>query len=139
KRFAALAPLLDGIMPAHVVYPAVGEQPACFARRWLQDILRVELAFEGVIFSGDLTMAGPHAEGARTRRVDAALTSGCDMLLVCNDRAASEQALGHVQRVCMQPSVRPRAMLARRHVNADYMVRPDWQASVGLLRDAGLL
>ena len=139
KPFAALAPLLDGIMPAHVVYPAVDEQPAGFSRRWLQDILRGELAFEGVIFSDDLTMAGAHAVGDMTRRVDAALASGCDMLLVCNDRAAAEQALGHVQRVGMQPSVRPRAMLARRHVNADYKARPDWQASVGLLRDAGLL
>lgn len=139
QPFAALAPLLDGIMPAHVVYPAVDSLPAGFSRRWLQDILRAELGFRGVIFSDDLTMAGAHAVGGMAERVDAALASGCDMLLVCNDRAAAEQALVHAQHIGMQPSLRARGMLASSNPGIDYKAQPRWRQSVELLQGAGLL
>lgn len=79
---------LDAVMPAHVVYSQVDQQPAGFSAFWLQDILRHQLHFEGVIFSDDLTMEGAGVIADMGKRALVALEAGCTALLVCNQRPA---------------------------------------------------
>jgi len=88
---------LDAVMPAHVVYPAVDPQPAGFSARWIQDILRARLGFTGAVFSDDLCMAGARVVGDVAASALAALAAGCDFVLVCNDSAAADQVLEHLQ------------------------------------------
>lgn len=84
---------LEAIMPAHVIYEQVAPDLAGFSSFWLQTELRGRLNFQGVIFSDDLGMAATEAQGGFSDRAHAAISAGCDMVLVCNNRPAAEEVV----------------------------------------------
>ena len=90
--------LLGGIMPAHVIYPALCSSPAGYSRYWLQTVLRGETGFDGVIFSDDLSMAAAHSAGSVEQRLESAIVAGCDMLLVLNAPEDALRAADYLER-----------------------------------------
>jgi len=89
----AIAAGLAGVMPAHIVYVRADPQPASYSRFWLQEVLRRQLEFDGLILSDDLAMEGARFAGAPVERARAALAAGCDMVLFCQDPAAQDALL----------------------------------------------
>jgi beta-N-acetylhexosaminidase len=83
-----LGTALTSVMPAHVIYPKVDARPAGFSDKWLGDILRGQLRFDGAVFSDDLSMAGARVLDGQpispTEAAVAALNAGCDLVLLCN-------------------------------------------------------
>lgn len=90
---AMIASGIEGLMPAHIVFPEVDEMPVGFSPIWLNDILRQQLKFKGMIFSDALDMAGAKLAGNYLGRTQAALQAGCDMALICNNRAGVIEVL----------------------------------------------
>jgi beta-N-acetylhexosaminidase len=123
-------------MAAHVVFPAVDEKPASLSRRWIDGVLRGELGFQGAIFADDLSMKGAAAFGDIATRAGLAIAAGCDVLPVCNDRAATLELLDSMRGV---PDPVSRMRLVRLHGReaGDFslVADPRWQKAVTAARE----
>ncbi|HUH87925.1 MAG TPA: beta-N-acetylhexosaminidase [Pusillimonas sp.] len=120
--------VLPSVMPAHVIYSSVDPNPAGFSPYWIQTMLRGNLAYDGVVFSDDLTMEGATVAGDILARAQAALGAGCDMVLVCNRPDLADDLLARLQHQPSPESVqRIRRLMPRQ-------AAPDWQTLQGLAR-----
>lgn len=120
---------VDALMPAHVIYPDVDNKSVGFSSIWLQQILRTKLGFNGVIFSDDLSMEAASSIGGYVERAEAAQQAGCDMLLVCNNRAACIDVIARSNiKIDATSSARLQRMLKTRHSNwSDMKKQSLWQ------------
>jgi beta-N-acetylhexosaminidase len=127
---------LPAVMVAHVVFPAVDEKPASLSRRWIDGVLRGDLAFQGAIFADDLSMKGAAEFGDIATRSSLALAAGCDVLPVCNDRAATLELLDSIRG---NPDPVSRMRLVRLHGReageASLAADPRWHSAVAAARE----
>lgn len=118
---------LDSVMAAHVIYECIDCNTAVFSRKWI-DYLRNDIAFDGAVFTDDLSMAGAGVAGDMLARVDLAYSAGCDMPLVCNSPDAVAQVLAG-----WKPDIDPvRAARVERLLPPDDT--PGWEVLVTLPR-----
>lgn len=126
---------LAGVMAAHVVYARLDRMPAGFSRWWLGTELRIRLRFQGAIFSDDLSMAGAAVAGSPAERALLALEAGCDVVLVCNDRAAAIAVVEALGDWC-EPAKQLRLARLRGRGRFAEPLRdaPEWQQAVACIR-----
>ena len=93
---AAVRAGVDSVMTAHVVYPALdpAETAATLSQPILQQLLRRELGFEGLIVTDALIMQGilDAGGGDEAAASIAAVRAGCDAILYPKDLAAVADA-----------------------------------------------
>jgi len=131
---------LAAVMMSHVVYPAVAREPASLSRRWVHDILRGQMGFQGAIIADDLSMHGAAGVGDTLTRVRMALAAGCDYAPVCNDRTAVLAVLEASASLPNEPASglrRSRLMPERRPDRAELRRDPRIEAARALLASLG--
>lgn len=129
---------LTAIMTAHVIYEKIDAQPPCFSEFWLQRILRDELNFQGAIISDDLCMKGAEVAGNYATRAELALQAGCDLLLICNNRAAVQEALTHISQFYMpnqQTQTRCLGLYGYHDPIENLTQHPNWSAAMTVITE----
>jgi len=114
--------VIPSVMPAHVIYTKVDPMPAGFSSKWIKEILRQKLNYDGVVFSDDLTMEGAAVAGDILARARAALNAGCDMALVCNRPDLADDLLSRLNWI---PTRRSLDRIERLMPQSD---APDWKS-----------
>ena len=92
---------IQGVMTAHVSFTSCDADIPTYSSFWLQDVLRRDLGFDGVVFSDDLTMQGAidanSEQGSIVESAQRAIYAGCDMVLVCNRPDLADQLLAGLE------------------------------------------
>ncbi len=84
---AAIAAHVTCVMAGHLVVPAVDDLAASVSHRWLTEILREEMGFDGVVVTDALEMAAIHRTYGITEGAVMALNAGADLLCLGGEDA----------------------------------------------------
>lgn len=100
QDFAPFAALNDAPMgmTAHIAYEALDKTtPATLSSRVIRDVIRGEIAFDGLLMTDDL---GMNALGGNLEtRAKSALEAGCDIILHCAGFEKGDEILAQMRRV----------------------------------------
>ncbi len=97
RDFAPFQALADMpmAMTAHVVYRALDpDHPATASRRVVEEIMRGEIGFSGLIMSDDISMNA--LKGSFEERAEAIFAAGLDVALHCNSDLDEARAVASV-------------------------------------------
>jgi beta-N-acetylhexosaminidase len=90
---AAVEKGVGAIMTAHVIYGDLDPRaPATLSPRIITGMLRDRLGYNGLVITDDLEMKAIASSHSIGRAAVAAVSAGADMVLVCKDGAAQEEA-----------------------------------------------
>lgn len=90
----AVAEGVAGIMVCHAVFEALdADNPASLSQIVIQEVLRRECGFQGLVLSDDLEMGALAAEMEPDQAAVQAYLAGCDLLLVCHRADLALKAL----------------------------------------------
>lgn len=130
-----------GALMSHARVKSVdGEIPACFSRRWVSEILRGEIGFEGIVFSDDIFMGALALNGFPPEEAAVrALEAGVNVIMVSEKRISGpakvliskaekdsdfEKLIDNSFRKVMEYKIRQNLVSFEKDENGNYSVVP---------------
>jgi beta-N-acetylhexosaminidase len=136
---AAIAADVAFIMTAHVLVPSLDDtRPATLSPRIIQEMLREELGFTGVIVGDDLEMKAVAKRYSVPEAAVQAVAAGCDGLLICSGdvdaQARTLETLVHAVEDRRLPFARVEDALSRNRRAKERFLAAPRAAALGPLR-----
>jgi beta-N-acetylhexosaminidase len=99
----AIKSRVDFLMMSHVMFPNVDkDNPVTFSSHFIQDIVRKDLRFKGLIISDDLDMKAMTNKWSKEEIPVKALKAGIEVLLYCNEPDSPVRAIEGVTEAVAQ-------------------------------------
>jgi len=118
-------------MTAHVVYADIDpEAPATHSARVVEEVIRGEIGFDGLLMSDDVNMKA--LKGSLAERSEKALAAGCDIVLHCSGVLEEMEEVAAAAGT-LAGRARERADAAERVMGAPATVTPDENEAMALL------
>jgi len=102
KPYIELKDKLDIVMCGHILFPEIDGNIPSFSSTWIQDILKKEINYQGLIISDDLSMKGAAGENCSIKIRDS-FQAGCDMAIICNNRNEVKKVLSYLDDIKIEP------------------------------------
>lgn len=94
EPFKKLMNSTRAIMVSHAIYPHLDEQIASLSAPIMQELLRGQLGFEGLVVSDDMNMKAVAQDDTSWKEaMVASIAAGCDLLLICRHLDRCQMAL----------------------------------------------
>ena len=103
KPYLELVNKIDAVMCAHVLFSNIDKFIPSYSSLWIDEILKNQIGFDGIVFSDDLTMVGAGNDDFFEKAYNSVL-AGCDMTLICNNREGAINAINHFEEMGVEQS-----------------------------------
>ncbi|MFT5466283.1 MAG: beta-N-acetylhexosaminidase [Verrucomicrobiales bacterium] len=101
--FQALMPNLDSMMIGHAWYPCYDAErerwPASLSDKVIQQLLRNQLGFDGLVMTDDLDMGAILNEVSFEDTIRLAIEAGNDLAMICHRLDMVEEAKGYIEKL----------------------------------------
>ena len=124
QPYLKLIKKIDAVMCAHVLFSSIDKNIPSYSNFWLNEFLREQLKYKGIVFSDDLSMVGAGDHECKYR-AQKSVEAGCDMILICNSRKDVIDTVKHFDELGIDPVKKISNMKINNQINWNELIESE--------------